>query len=179
MINLLPSEVKQRRRHLSRLYLLTFVYILVSAVSVLGAIGLFSYNFSQNRQISDKEEQISQVDAQKSAQKEIVDEAIFIEDRLNNSSSYQDKTKWDDLLSQVAEATPTDVQLTNLKLAADANKPISLSLSGKTVDRRSIVLFKDKLSKDGHYSLVEITNISDTGDSSNSFTFNITAQINN
>lgn len=178
MLNLLPPEVKQSRRTTSLLYTTIVVYILIMAAVALGIGGLFAWTFVQQGEMSDKQAQIQQLTTQRNAKKELVTAASFIEDRLKSASSLQESRQWEKILADIAAATPTDTKLTGTRLAIQKDNPqiIELTLGGQTTDRRSIVLFRDKLEASEAISKTTILSLSESqADGGRIFTFSLSA----
>lgn len=146
MLNLLPPELKEQRRVKSLLYSTILGYIITAVAVGLGIAGFATWGFVQQSEIGNKEATIQQLASQRKSKESIITKASFIEDRLSASASLIEKRRWEIILNDIATATPTDTTLTGIRVAnATAGSTVDLSLSGKTTDRRSIVLFRDKL----------------------------------
>lgn len=170
MLNLLPQKIKERHHVSSKLYTLGLVYFVLLVLLGLGAIGLATYNLTAAASLGQKQTEIDVLNAQKKKQTDITAKAAFIEDRLNAVGTYQEKVEWEKIIQQVADATPTDVQLTALKLTATG-----IDVSGRTTNRRAIVLFSERLSTQSSLSSTNIQSISDdaTAVGPKAFTFTI------
>lgn len=177
MLNLLPPELKQNRRAKTFLFSTTLIYTLIVSAVGLSLLGIATWNFLQQAQISDKTARVDQLTSQKRAKGEIVSQASFIEDRLNSATQYQDSRQWDEVLTEVASATPTNVTLQDVGLTSPKYKPsIELSITGSTNDRRSIVLFRDKLDASSTISGTKLLTISEeTTGKDKSFVFSLSA----
>lgn len=170
MLNLLPQTIKDRYRISSRLYAIGLVYFFVLVVTVLGALGIATYNLTATANLGQKQVEIDALAAQKQNITSVTAKAAFIEDRMQGSAAYQEKAEWEKTLQQVADATPTNVQLTSLRLTS-----AGIDVSGKTTDRRAIVLFADRLTQQSAFSSANIQSINEEKATSGakSFTFTI------
>lgn len=178
MLNLLPAEYKNRFRAQSAVYGLSLTYFIIAVVVVLGAAVLATLNLTQTVRNSDIQGQIDELKNQKQRSREIALQASFLEDRLAQAATYQETSRWDKVLDQVANVTPTDVRLTSLKVDINTTKGGTLNIAGETADRRSIVLFKDKLISQKELTGVILQSITETkATSGKMFTFTIQAGI--
>lgn len=147
MLNLLPPEIKSRHKVRSKLYSLTVIYIFIAAVFVLGPIALGTYNFVQNSQISDYDSQIEQIKSQIGQSKGLNDKLSFLEDRSKSAGSYQEQRSYTTYLSAIASSTPAPVLVTTIQLEDGAIATPVFIVKGTSADRRSVILFKDKISQ--------------------------------
>lgn len=147
MLNLLPPEIKSRHKVRSKLYSVAVIYIFIAAVFVLGPIALGTYNFVQSSQISDYDSQISQIKTQIGQSKGLNEKLSFLEDRSKSATTYQEQRAYTSYLSTIANSTPAPVLVTTIQLE-DGNiaTPVFI-VKGTSADRRSIILFKDKISQ--------------------------------
>ncbi len=179
MLNLLPPEIKQQYRFKSRLYSLTLFYIVLVAALGLGAAVLTTYNMLQQSAVSEKQSKISSLQAQRKTKSTLLTKAAFIEDRYKVASQLQDKRQWTDIINRLASATPTGVQLLNVKFTVGKTNDLTVTLKGSTTDRRSIVLFRDKLEEDSHYEKTSIEAITEAGtETQKSFEFSLLSTYN-
>jgi Tfp pilus assembly protein PilN len=176
MINLIPPDIKRHHKRLSRIYSLAFIYIAIIAGLGFAAGGMGIYNFSLKSAVNDKHTQVDDQEKQKTTDKELVSQASFIEDRYKSSPTFHDTKKWDVLLGQIAQATPTNIQLTGLQLAIDPKKPTLVTIKGLSPDRRSALLFKDKLTALNIFISVDLTDLTQAKSADQtSFSFTIQA----
>lgn len=146
MLNLLPPELKEQRRVKSLLYSVTLGYIFAAVVVCLALAGLATWGFVQQSEIGNKESAIQQLASQRKSKEQVIAKASFIEDRLQASTTLVEKRKWEIILNMVAATTPSDTTLSAIRVAnSQSGQTVDLSVTGKTTDRRSIVLFRDKL----------------------------------
>jgi len=145
MINLAPASVKDRYRAYSLAYTVTVIYVIVIAALSLGALVLGTRILTLNAGLDDKQNTLAKYDSDKKKNQELLLQAGLIEDRLKSSAQYQETRHWETIIHQIADLTPTDIQLTNLKTTIETGKPINLTLTGKTSDQRSIILLRDQL----------------------------------
>lgn len=162
MINLLPPERKVAGHFYSRIYALSTVYLVVIVLLGLGAAGLATYNLTTGTTINEKQQTATELIAERNAHKKETVTAAFIEDRMKLASKYQDGQDWPNLLDQFDATVPTDVQLTSVKLASDASKAVNFSVAGTTTDRRSIILFRQKIAGNPTFGSATLQNITDT-----------------
>ncbi len=146
MLNLLPPELKEQRRVKSLLYSSALTYVFIAVVVGLGIAGFATWGFVQQSEIGNRESTIQQLANQRKSKEDIIAKASFVEDRLLASSSLIEKRKWEEILNEIATATPSDTKLSGIRVGNTTNaQSVDISISGKTTDRRSIVLFRDKL----------------------------------
>lgn len=162
MINLLPPEIKQKRHAKSHLYAVTVFYITGLAIIVLGSAALLTYNLTMHSTIDGLNGQIQTLARQRVNQDAVISQAAFLEDRIKNVGSYHESAKWDDILDQIAQATPTDTQITDIKMSQQTDKGTVFTLTGSTATRRSIVLFADKLNENKSFTNATISSITES-----------------
>lgn len=175
MLNLLPPERKENHRVYSLAYVIALFYIIAGVAIFLGAAGLATYNFTLSASNTSKEDRLQALEEEKTKNSEISNQAAFIEDRVNSQKTFQENTSWSQMLSSIASSTPTNITLNSLKSSADPeSKATTVTLSGSSTNRRSVLLFKDKLSSNDAYSSVIIDSIDEVGEGENqSFSFSI------
>jgi Tfp pilus assembly protein PilN len=162
MLNLLPPEIKEERTVKSRLYGLILGYITTAVVVGLGLAGLATWGFIQQSQIGQLESDIQQLASQRHSKEELINKASFVEDRLKTATTLQEKRKWEEVLNEIASATPTDTKLNSIHIAnAQGGKAVDLAISGASSDRRSIVLFRDKLEEASKITKTTILSLSE------------------
>lgn len=161
MLNLLPPEIKSRHKTRSRLYALTVAYIIIAAVFILGSVAGATYKLIQDSQVANYESEISQVKGQIGQHKDVSDKLAFLESRLNAAAQFQEKTSWSELINHIAAATPGPVILNSLRLESTAKVP-TFVLSGESADRRSAILFHDKLSADASIASVAFESLAES-----------------
>jgi len=172
MINLLPPAIKQERHTKSRIYGFITFYIIGIGVMVLGPLALMTYNFTLKSSLDNLASQVQTLEKQKSDQNALISQAAFLEDRLKAAISYQNPTHWDNILDRIAASTPTDTQITDIKMTQ--TDKTTFSLTGNTTDRRSVVLFADKLNEDKSFVGATVDTITDsTTGTSKTFQFTI------
>lgn len=175
MINLLPPEHKQRNRIASLSYLVALVYIIVGVVISLGAAALATYNLTASATISGKEDRIAALSEQKNKNNEIATKASFINDRITSRSTYQESFEWEDVLTTIADATPSEIRLKGVKSAIDTkSKKVTLTIQGTSSDRRSVLLFRSKLSEEKLFTAPFIQQLNElSNDNKKEFDFTI------
>lgn len=175
MINLLPPERKENHRVYSLAYLIALFYIIAGVTIFLGAVGLATYNLTISASNTSKEDRLRALEEEKTRNSEISNQSSFIEDRLKSQKSYQENTNWSQMLSAIAASTPTNITLSSIKSSTDPeSKVTTVALAGNSTNRRSVLLFKDKLSANEAVSNAVIDSIDEIGEGNNqSFTFSI------
>lgn len=162
MLNLLPPEIKSQHGVRSKLYTITVLYIVLAGIFVLGPIAVATFNFIQASQVSDYQSQISQIKSQIGQTKDINDKLAFIESRVSGADQFQEQRDWPDYLDIIAKATPPAIVITGLRLEDGAvDKPI-FAVTGRSTDRRSVILFKDKLALNEQITQAVFDSISET-----------------
>ncbi len=177
MLNLLPPEIKQGRQVKSLLFNTIIVYVVIGAVIALVTGGLATWSFLQESEIGGKQSQIEQLSSQRRSKEELVSKASFIEDRVKSAGSLQEKRRWENILSDIASATPTDTALTTVRVATSTQPGnIDLTIGGTTTDRRSIVLYRDKLEAAEFISKTAILTLAESEiEGKKQFTFGLSA----
>ncbi len=177
MLSLLPPELKEARRTRSALINVAVIYLIVIALVGLAIAGLMTWGFMQQSDISDRRSQIEQLTSQRRAKNEIVTKASFVEDRLRAATTAQEKYRWEAILNEIASATPTDTVLTSTRVATTAQgASIDIAISGSTFDRRSIVLYRDKLEASDAITKATILSLSESiVDNRKVFSFSLSA----
>lgn len=173
MINLIPSEIKSNQRASSRVYSLSVLYVVVIAGLILSAMAFSTLNLVMSSKNSETQNEIDTLISQQKKEGDISVKAAFIEERVKLASQYRESRAWDSVLQTIADATPTGIQLTSLKIAGDATKGTSVTLAGLSVDRRSTVLFKDKLTENENFLGPVIQSIASGSADSGGFSFTI------
>lgn len=161
MINLVPKEIRDSQKATSSLYYLATVYIVVISLFIL-ALGIINtLNFVRTAQNSNIQNEIDQLASQVSRQNEIVSKAALLEERVKTASNYKETRNWERLFISIASNTPTTIQLNSIKVSRDAARgnQILVNITGTSADRRTVVLFKDRLASDKNYQSVTIQSI--------------------
>lgn len=159
MINLLPPEIKNRYKKLSKLYLTIVIFITIAVSLILGGLSLMTYSIIQNNAINEKEAIVAQLLSSHKQNSAVIEKAAFIESRINRQNRYQEKKRWEELLEAIALSTPVNTRLTTTDINIKESK---ITLVGESADQRSIILFRDKLLADSHwFSKAEIITIND------------------
>jgi len=186
MINLVPPEIRQRKNLKSLAYIITTTYVLILSVLALSWAGLSTYNYTQKVYLGNQQSEIDRLDAEKNKDRVLQSQAALIQNRLNNAATYQSSHDWEQVLDAIAESTPTTTSLTSIKAAVVVNKPPTVTVTGQSPDRRSIILFKDRLAVTNPFESVSITALTDTTTANNDassksptsgFTFTISINI--
>jgi len=147
MLNLLPPEIKSRHKVRSKLYSIAVIYIFIAAVFVLGPIALSTYNHAQSSQISDYDSQISQIKTQAGQSRDLNEKLSFLEDRSKSAAAHQEQRTYTSYLLTIANSTPAPVLVTTIQLEDGSAATPAFIVKGTSADRRSIILFKDKISQ--------------------------------
>lgn len=164
MLNLLPPANKDKYRVYSFSYVLSLIYIVITLTIFLSGAVLATVNFTKRTNLNGKEERLNQLASERINSVKIADKAAFIEDRIKNKASYQDGVDWNKVLEAIASDTPTNVNLSAIKVSTDAAQKFLVSLQGKASDRRAIVLYQSKLSTNSLFSNPAIQSITQSAD---------------
>ena len=176
MLNLLPPEIKSRHKVRSRLFSVTVFYIIVAAVFVLGPIAAITYNFIQASQVADVESEINQIKSRIGQSKDINNKLSFVENRVTGASQFQEQRDWNEYLAVISSAIPAPVLVSTIRLEAKTDTETSdvptFTVSGTSGDRRSIILYRDKLLEDELINQTTFTTLTEVlVDGSKSFSF--------
>lgn len=175
MINLLPPEIKDSRKLSSKVSGVIAAYVVIGAIIALLIAVATTYKFILDSQVMDRQSQLSSLETSAKAGNQLMSKAALVNDRLSSVAKYRDDIIWSDKLREIANSTPSDISLTEVKLdRASASSGIKIGVSGLATDRRSIVLFKDKLSANKAFSGVELTSVGEKSSDASSYTFTVT-----
>lgn len=178
MINLVPPEIKQGKGLKSLVYAVSLVYFVLAAVLVLGLAGLATYNYTKKIALFDQQAELERLASEKNKDKTLQNQAAFIQNRVKNAVSYQSSYDWNQVLTSIAQSTPTNTRLTSIKVASVENKPPTIAVSGESADRRSVILFKDKLAATKPFDGVGITVLTESAtETKKTYTFAISINI--
>ena len=173
MINLIPSEHKNRYRASSRFYKVIAIYAFSVAIIGVCLVGLYFYNTLGKSKLADKQNQLDSLVAQTKQAGSITIQAALIEDRVAAAKQYQEKEQWEVVLKTIGDMTPTNIQMTSLKVTVDSTKAATtVILGGTSPDRRSVVLYNDKLASETSFLSPTIQSLSANTDNT-IFTFGI------
>lgn len=174
MLNLLPPEIKSRHKVRSRLYSVTVFYIIITAIFVLGPIAAITYNFVQSSKVADIESEISQIKSQIGTSQDINNKLSFVESRIVGVTQFKEQRDWNDYLAAISSATPAPVIVTSISLENESEAGPTFAVVGKSGDRRSIVLYRDKLLDNKLISQTTFTALTELIESgSKSFAFSL------
>lgn len=146
MINLVPSAVKRRQGVKSLVYVVLTVYFVLGAVVILGLAALKTYALINRTSLESQQSELNKIDSEMIRSKELTTKAAFVEQRLNSAAKYRTATDPSEILQAIATATPINSKLTIINITSPPDKGPTVTVSGFATERRSIVLFKDKLS---------------------------------
>lgn len=178
MINLVPPEIKQRKGLKSLVYVVTLSYFVISLVLVLGLAGLATYNYTQKIYLSSQQAELDRLAAEKNKDKSILSQAAFVQSRVKGATTYQSSNDWNQVLVSIAQSTPTNTRLTSVRIASADNKSPTVTISGESTDRRSVILFKDKLLITKPFSGAGITSLTEsTSETNKTYTFSISVTV--
>lgn len=178
MINLVPPEIKKLKGVRSLGYVLTLGYIVVTAALLLGLAGLATYNYTQKTALGSQQTELDRLTAGKNQHKALLSQAAFIQNRVKSAASYKGAYDWNQVLTAVASSTPTNIRLTSIKISSEDGKPLTIAIGGETGERRSIILFKDKLALTKPFSGASISSITEsTADNKKTYTFSMSVGI--
>lgn len=178
MLNLLPPEIRQRYQVRSKLFMFSSIYLVIIVGLVLGVLGLATYNQTRKGVIGELKAQVATFATERQRSEELVQKAAFIEDRLKSAATYQEKILWDEILTELANSTPTDITITTIHVDTKDNQP-KINVSGTTKNRRSIILMRDKITDSPKFAgtilqtITDVTNIS----GEKSFTFSLETKL--
>ena len=162
MINLIPPEIKKRQGVRSLTYVLTLVYAVLTSALLLSLAGLVTYNYTQKIALGSQQAQLDSLVAEKNKNKTLLSQTAFIQNRVKSAALYQSAYDWNQVLTAIGQSTPTDSRLTSIKISSVEDKPPTININGEAAERRSIILFKDKLVTTKPFTGAIITNISET-----------------
>lgn len=162
-INLLPSEIKIKIRQ-SKNNANVFSICLVS-ILIFGLITFALYELKNNYLsivLKSSQDDVKKANESLKSFDKLQDEALFINDRAKISTDIEAKKPvWSQILQDLINSAPTDVQFTNL--TADSMKTPNFVLQGNTTSEREAIKFKDKLENSEFFKDVAFKSSSTTG----------------
>jgi len=143
-INLLPPELKLRRieakRNASLISVCIVLTIIVLAIGIIGRS--FEATIKDNLLVAKTE--IEKNTSHLDEYKELQELALLINDRaLATDEINETRVIWSQVIQELANCAPADVQFNNL--TAKADKSPNFILQGNTTTEREIIKFKEKL----------------------------------
>lgn len=143
-INLLPAELKLRRIQAKRNASLIGICIVITLiVVVIGIIGR-SLEATIKERLSLAKTDIEKNTGQLDEFKDLQDLTLLINDRaLVTDKINETRVIWSQVVQELANCAPADVQFENL--TANAAKAPNFILQGNTTTEREIIKFKEKL----------------------------------
>ena len=175
-INLLPPKLKKERegKRLLRLLnvLLSFSFLILFVFTVI----IYTANLSVVAQISKDKEAIDKQTISLKALSTTEQKIETINSKLDKMIQIDSsRAIWSNVIKDLANDTPTKVQIKALSLNKDTNK---IELSGSASTRRDIAAFKDKLEESKYFKNVTFYTSSHTVES-DSYSFNLSAELEN
>jgi len=152
-INLLPPQLKMKRIAAKRnASLLSICVVIILAVAILGIIARsLESTFATN--LNSSKNEIEKNTGVLDQYGDLQDRAVFINDRWQTTQAIaKNRVSWSQVLQDLNNSAPSDVQFDNLNM--DADKTPNFVLQGNTTSEREIIKFKDKLEESAFFKNV-------------------------
>lgn len=166
MINLVPPEIKKRYATQLRAQKLVVLYGMVIGALLLIVVSLYIYSLSQQSTISSTQTDIDNLKSSQKRSSAIASKAAFIDDRLKQAPTDAESQQWSQLINLIAQSTPVNIQLTDLKINITSDKGTVISLTGQATSRSDILLMKEKLASETEFIAPTIQSMNDITNSS-------------
>lgn len=166
-LNLLPPDLKADlyySKKNARLYqfLIKLIAYFVFAVALMVIIGFIVY---KNKELANEVKTMA--NAQTQVWKEAEDGAKDFAERLNLIEKIRkENIKWNIVFEEIAKSTPANVKLSSFDFTNNSKQRISFS--GYALSNTDIGKFRELLSKSSIFEFVDIENISQANDPSDS-----------
>ena len=175
-INLLPQQQRERFRHQKlNTYLISWaIILLIFGLGLLALVFFLKTGLAAQSKSLANQIQTVQKELDKKADVKAKVEAF---NQIVNVASSLEKSQiiWSKVMTDLANSTPADVQLTQTKLGASGG----FTLSGRAASLRSVMKFKEKIEKLNYLSQVEVIKISQESQAKQiSYSFEIAGKIN-
>lgn len=145
-INLLPPEIKLKEKK-AKQSASVFGFCLIIVI-LLGVVTSLLNTYKQNLlqpQLDSYNADITKANSGLTNFNELQNKALLINDRDKLSSTIQNsQSPWSQILMNLSNTVPTDVQI--ISLSADLTKSPNFSLQATTTNENGTIKFKDKLS---------------------------------
>jgi Tfp pilus assembly protein PilN len=173
-INLLPKEHKTKRRTKRIISLLTTLTLVLLAMVIIILIGLYILDLTVSSTTTETAQQIDQMTTKINNYQQVEKKAIYIADRLKAYESLKNsRVKWSETIVQLANITPSDIQITSLSVNLDA--PPHFRLAGLAATNREIVKYQAKIVDSPYFgeAKLESTTAAMTSSGKDGFSFNL------
>ena len=143
-INLLPPELKLKRIAAKRNASLISISLVIVIVFVVAGIISRSLESTIISNLDSLKSQVERNNVNVDNYKDLKDLALLINDRSKSADEInQKRVLWSQVLQELANNTPEDVQFENI--TGNTDKSPNFILQGNTTTEREIIKFKEKL----------------------------------
>jgi len=143
-INLLPPELKLRRIAAKRNASLISVCLVFVIIFVVLGIIVRSFESTISTNLNNLKTEVEKENVNLDEYKDLKDLALTINDRSQAADEInENRVFWSQVLLELANNTPADVQFENL--TSNMEKTPNFILQGNTTTEREIIKFKEKL----------------------------------
>lgn len=175
-INLLPPKLKKEREGKRLLRILNIFFSFSFLILFIFTVIIYTANISAIGQISKDKIDIANQNATLKTLSTTEQKVVTINSKLDRIGQIDgSRAIWSNVIKDLANDTPTKVQIKALALNKETNK---IDLSGSASTRRDIAAFKDKLEESKYFKNVTFYTSSHTVES-DSYSFNLSAELEN
>ncbi len=158
-INLLSPQLKLQRIEAKRNASLIGICIVVTFAVIIAAIISRSLETTVKERLTTAKSEVEKNTNQIDESKDLENLALLINDRAATTDKINDtRVIWSQVILELANSTPTDVQFTNV--AANTTRSPNFVLQGITTTEREVIKFKEKLENSLMFKNVNFKNSS-------------------
>lgn len=173
-INLLPPAIKQEKEYRK---ILSFVSYFLSCLFIILILFTAVVYLADMSIVTDINKNAKEIVRQEDTLKGLEDtskKVDIINSKLDKISSIDsNKVIWSNVIKDLANDTPQNVQITTLSLDKETNK---IQLTGSAATRRDIASFKEKLEASKYFKNVTFSTSSHSVES-DTFTFSLSSEL--
>lgn len=173
MINLLPPDIKEEITYSKYNAIVVRYLVIVLGVAALLAGALIGAQFYLGQKTSASTNRLIDTQSKMSQYSSVQKQAKELNARITSIQTIQNsQTRFSELLSNLAAATPQGVALTGIALTNDKTKPVRVQ--AQAVDYRSALAFRDSIVNSPAFTAADAESITqgDPYSISLTFTFN-------
>jgi len=153
-INLLPAELKAKNKRNRINALVLSICLTILAIVLAGSFALEIINQILNLELKTNRTQIEQEKETISSYQKVEKKAQELNQTLKLLEDLSKKyPRWSKALKEIADSTPSNLQITNLTL--NTAKPPAIAISGIAASRREIAKFQEKLETSPYFQEVK------------------------
>lgn len=175
-INLLPPSIKQEKEYRKILNYIFYFLSCTLIILIFFVAIIYIADMSILVDIDKNKKETTSQDETLKGLAETSDKVDIINSKLDKISQIDSsKVIWSNVIKDLANDTPKNVQITTLSLEKDTNK---VQMTGSAATRRDIASFKEKLEASKYFKNVTFSTSSHSVES-DTFSFNLFSELEN